>query len=169
MTYYKSKNKDLKEKVIPDRIDITDYVRTAILELEANGYKYDLRQPPYVHELQKLLNDPVNTTFKSLRDIRSGIPFWNKQEVEFVLSNLGTGRGALFYFVCNECRGRVKYLYTDSLCSSPVCRKCAKLGYRNYPKKARQVARLLMQNSLSSEDRQFLIKLTGITSADFVV
>ncbi len=78
-------------------------------------------------ELQYEINDPRNTRYKSIGALQTGIPYWNKQKMGYVRSNL---RGYIFYFICNECGRRVKYLYEHDLTQAPLCRICCRLDYK---------------------------------------
>jgi hypothetical protein len=80
--------------------------------------------------MKELLDKPEYTTFKSMRDIQDGSRYWNEQKVDYTPSNLGSGRGYLFYFICNGCRRRVKYLYDYNFCHPPLCRTCCRIGYK---------------------------------------
>jgi hypothetical protein len=161
----KNKNKTLQ---INRRIDITDYFQDALSEIEGKGYRFDFRHPLDVKRLRELMNDKRNTTFKSTRDIQSGFYYWDEQRVDFIPSNLGRERGFIFYFICNGCCRRVKYLYEYSSCESPLCRICCGLKYEAPTRKARTISRLIRKPYLSSEGRYTLIKKAGLTMQDFL-
>ena len=112
------------------RIDIGDYLREFIMDIrKREGQVFKTNHSGEVSYLKELLNTPKNTAFKSVRDFNTGIPFWNEQRVDYVPSNLGNGRGYIFYFICNNCSRRVKHLYEYSTLESPLCRTCCRLGY----------------------------------------
>jgi hypothetical protein len=131
---YHHKNKEILRDTT--RWDITEYVHTFLLEL-ARRETY----PPKIIELfdanriKELLNAPNNTIFKSITDFKTGRPYWDKQLVDCVPSNLGDRKGYIFYFICNECGRRTKYLYEYSMLSSPLCRICCRLSYKREPRK----------------------------------
>ncbi len=129
---YNERYEDIGKPEITRRIDIFDYVRTFVRELEQleNSPRIRFNNEFDLERVKGLMNIPKNTTFKSLNDMRSGQPFWRYQEVDYVLSNLGKGRGALFYFLCTRCNLRVKYLYFYTELEPPLCRKCCQLPYR---------------------------------------
>ena len=111
-----------------DRKDITDYVRAFVWNMrQARGRVYNIRHRMEVQNMVEDMNKPSNTTFKSMRDFRGGDYFWHEQKVDFVASNLG--RGFIFYFRCNGCGRRVKYLYEYSMLDTPLCRICCRLRY----------------------------------------
>jgi hypothetical protein len=163
MTTYTHKKKEILNRI--ERLSITDYVRKGVMELERKGYRFNLAHPLEAKRLKELLNDPSNTSFKSIRGIE-GFYYWDEQKVDYVRSNLGYEKGPIFYFRCNGCARRVKYLYEYSSCHSPLCRKCCRLGYTYPTKKSRNLSRLLRKPYLSSEDKWALIKWAGITKED---
>jgi hypothetical protein len=81
--------------------------------------------------IKNMMNNPSNF-FTSLQNIQSYHQNW--QTFDFVPSNLG--RGYLFYFVCDRCERRVKYLYMLSNSHVYLCRTCCKLKYRTYKRKS---------------------------------
>ena len=160
-----------RKKPLPvhDRKDATDYVRAFILYIrKTQGRVFDLRHPGQVKYMVELMNDPKNTTFKSIRDPRDSYYYWHKQRFDYVPSNLGRDRGFVFYFICNGCGRRVKYLYEYSSLESPLCRTCCHLKYEQPSRKARDISRLIRRPYLSSEDKYVLIKRAGITTEDVV-
>jgi hypothetical protein len=165
MTTYTHKKTSILERIEP--LNITDYVKKGIIELERKwGYRFNFGHPLEADRLKQLLNDPRNTTFKSTRDPADGLYFWHEQNVTFVRSNLGCEKGAIFYFLCNSCHRRVKFLYEYSSCYPPLCRKCCRLGYKYPTRKARDLSRILRKPYLHSEDKHWIIKRAGITKED---
>lgn len=134
---YKHKNKEFLNRL--ERKDITEYVKTFLLELAELEKKLfiSINKSSEAARIKGLINIPENTTFKSLADIRSGIPYWDRQGIDYVASNLG--RGYIFYFVCNGCGRRAKYLYEYNTTLSPLCRMCCRITYRR--KRSKQYGR----------------------------
>ena len=161
---YTHKNKETLNRI--ERKDITEYVRIFLLELAEREKRPFIRLTRLsdADRIKGLLNIPKNTIFKSIADFRTGIPYWEKQEVDFVASNLG--RGYLFYFICNRCGRRVKYLYDYIAFGSPLCRTCCQLNYKAPSRKARELSRLIRKPYLSNEAKYMLIKRAGITKED---
>jgi len=164
MTTYTHKKTSILERIVP--INITDYIRQGIFELKRKGFCFNFSHPLEANRLKELLNDSKNTTFKSGRDPMDGLNYWYEQKVVFVRSNLGHDRGVLFYFLCNSCHKRVKYLYEYNSLYPPLCRKCCMLGYKYPTKKARDLSRVLRKPYFSSEDKHWIIKRAGITRED---
>ncbi len=149
------------------RIDIRNYVTNFLQCIrEKEGRTFRTNHDGEVAYMKQLLNDPKYTAFKSMDDFRTGIPFWHKQEVDCVPSNLGGGRGSIFYFICNCCNRRMKYLYRYSELESPLCRVCCRLKYEAPTRKARMFSKLLRKTYLSSEDKYLIIQRAGITLDD---
>ena len=104
--------------------------------------------------------------FKTLQIEFSG---WSRQSVDFVTSNLGESHGFIFYFVCNRCNRRAKYLYEYDVNESPLCRRCCRLSYK--PKLTKKMSRLshfFKKPYFSTEDRIAIVKLAGITKEDLL-
>jgi len=139
---YNSRYEDIRKPEITRRIDIFDYVRAFVRELEKleNKPRIKFNNEFEALRVKELMNIPEKTRFKSINDLR-GNPYWHFQEVDYVLSNLGKGRGVLFYFICNRCDRRVKYLYFYTETEPPLCRKCCQLPYRSANYQKRKIAR----------------------------
>jgi hypothetical protein len=166
MTTYTHKKQAVLDRI--ERKNITDYIRQGIFELRRQGYYFNLNNPQEAVRLKELLDNPLNTSFKSGRDPMDGFYYWHDQKVDFVRSNLGHDRGVLFYFICNSCKHRVKYLYEYSSCYSPICRTCCRLGYKYPVKKLRNLSRLLGKSYLSREEKRAIIRYAGITKEDML-
>jgi hypothetical protein len=135
------------------RMDITDYVRDFILDLtQIEGYSVKLNNEIDAIRVKGLLDDPGRTSFKSIKPLTQGLTGWDSQEVIFVKSNLGYGHGYLFYFICNGCRKRVKYLYEQDPLRSPFCRTCCRISYtRKRKRNSRKMLRSIYDTKASSE------------------
>ena len=150
-----------------DSIDISDYLIQFLRELPSvrNYKKRGIRSTWEANHIKELANDSRNTEFKSTRSVQGDF-FWAEQKVDFVPSNLGEGKGFVFYFLCNSCERRVKYLYYMSMISEPLCRTCCRLGYKQSTRKERSLSRLINRPYLSSEHKYLLMKEIGITRED---
>lgn len=124
-----------------DTIDISDYVRTFLLQLsELEHDRIRINSEWEAERIKALLNIPKNTMFKSPADLRSGVPYWNEQEVDYVRSNLKQNKGFIFYFICGQCDRRVKRLFFYTLLEPPICRHCCRLPYRQKSYKERKMS-----------------------------
>ncbi len=149
---------------ILERKDITLYVRAFRLHMRRQGRVFDTRQEATVKYMVELMNEPENTTFKSTRGLQSDRCYWDYQRVDYMSSNLH--RGFIFYFRCNGCGDRVKYLYEYSMVEAPLCRICCRLKYRQPGRKERTLTRIFRKPYFSGEDRYWIIKGAGITLED---
>lgn len=126
---YNSRHQEVKE--VYEKINITVYVKTFLLELSHHwGKRVKVNTESDALHMKMFLNNPKYTSFKSSKDLLTDVPYWNEQAVVCFPSNLGEDKGYLFYFLCNGCDERVKYLYVYNYLRSPVCRKCCRLPYR---------------------------------------
>jgi hypothetical protein len=149
------------------RIAINEYIREFVLLIERkHGRTLRVSHLGEAQHMQELLHIPENTAGKSCSDIQTGEYFWGEQKVIFIPSNLGVGRGFRWYFVCNGCRRKAKYLYEYSMLQSPLCRHCCRLPYQQPSRKARDLSRAIRKPYLSSETKYMLIKRAGITMED---
>ena len=129
---YTHKNKEIFDGL--RRIDIAEYKKAFLFELsQKEKREVNVNSPFEVERIKGLINIPENTAFKTLSDIRSGLPYWEEQKVDYIASNLG--RGYIFYFLCNHCGRRVKYLYEYDMTLSPLCRVCCRITYRRERRK----------------------------------
>jgi len=69
-----------------------------------------------------IINEYQPARYMSLLDIETG----EKQQFTYIASNL---RGYIFYFLCNGCDKKVKYLYRPERRWRFLCRSCHKLSY----------------------------------------
>ena len=147
------------------RIDITEHVRKFVLHLRRSGVgKFDTRTLTATMRMKEKLDNFSEVIYKLPPGDLGGSFSWGAQRVEFVPSNLG--RGYLFYFRCNGCGYRVKYLYEYSTSDSPLCRVCCHLSYKQPSRRSRGISKILNRPYLSSEHKYWLIKQAGITVED---
>lgn len=106
----------------------TDYVKSILRDTKYGEPRYKISTLSQAEEVKAFLNDPQNSHDKSMRDIQTGIPYWNEQKVEYVASNLG--HGFLWYFLCGYCGHKVKLLYLYKYTQPPLCRLCLGIDYR---------------------------------------
>lgn len=150
-----------------ERYDIRHYVTTFILELERlEGMPLTMSKPSELSRIKDLLNIPGDTPFKSTLDFRSRELHWDSQSIDFRYSNLGKNKGAIFYFLCNGCGKRARYLYSSPLLCEPRCRRCCRIPYRQPNRKVRELSRLIRKDYLSSEAKYMLMKRAGIDRND---
>lgn len=150
-----------------ERIDITNYLKIFLEELYALEQRsIDLKTKGGATRIKELMNISKNTVFKSLNDFRSSQPYWEEQEVDCISSNLGKNKGFIFYFICNRCKRRVKYLYFLFSLDVPLCRLCCRLQYVQPGRKTRMLSTLINRKYLSTEAKYMIMKKLGITKSD---
>jgi hypothetical protein len=86
------------------------------------------------------LNTP-QARFGSLRSVQSDGKCW--QQFDFVQSNLRNGY--IFYFVCDRCGRRAKYLYQPDGLFYYACRDCHKLSYPAPQRRNKRASLILAQ------------------------
>ncbi len=161
---YRSQYRKTNIREVVDRVEIKDYVANFL----ASSYPYARKKVADVEEamfIKAQMDIPENTKFKSFKDM-DGRPYWHEQKVDFVKSNLRGEKGVIFYFLCNGCRKRVKYLYLFSFTHEPLCRICCNLKYTQPNRRQRYFTRLLNKTYLSSETKYMLMKRANITRDD---
>lgn len=143
-----------------ERVSIKEYLNSFI----ENFYpcaRIRTNNPSQAWVIKEQANRPQNTSFKSLR--WSG---WSEQEIDYVPSNLGENRGVIFYFICNQCHRKVKYLYVLSYAYSPLCRVCSNLKYQEPTRLARSISKAINKNYMTAEVKYAAMKRMGITKND---
>lgn len=147
-------------------LNIRDYLDSFLEELGAiEGRHMKINTFSEADRIKALLNmPPRNGRFRDLNDFRNGYPAWSEQKFDYVVSNLN--RGYIFYFLCNRCERKCRYLYYISSRFQPFCRTCCRLRYKAPSRKARELTRLLRKNPLSTEAKYIIIKKAGITLED---
>lgn len=90
-------------------------------------------------------DSPDRMGLHDLRDI-SGELCWKNQRVQSVPSNLGRGRGVIYYFLCNGCDRKAKYLYFQNYLYAPLCRRCCGVPYPQSTRRDRRISRYLRRH-----------------------
>ncbi len=166
---YRETNK--KQLIIDvEKITIAEYLRIFLIELaKKEGQEVEVKSRFQAERIKGLI--PDNEIFRALADFRTGYPYWHKQEVDFVPSNLGKScfgkdRGFIFYFVCNGCGKRRKDLYYPSMVDEPLCRVCCRLQYKQPNRKTRSLSRIVNKPYFSTDDKYTLMKRLEVGKDD---
>ncbi|MEI7689358.1 MAG: hypothetical protein WCI79_00085 [Candidatus Saccharibacteria bacterium] len=126
--YFRNRRTDLSQ-----RISSTDALFGFIKEIKESGVllpdeisleDFRIRTDREAKWILNKLNTP-QSIYNSLRAVQSDGQYW--QTWDFVPSNLG--KGFLFYFVCDGCDRRVKYLYNPDGQNRFLCRICHRVAY----------------------------------------
>lgn len=146
-----------------DRIQIEDFLSHFLQMSGPFGVKMRNRgEADVIREQINLQNNPQFWHIKSI----DGHSYWSNQKVDFVESNLGAERGVIFYFLCNSCNRRTKYLYFLSYTREPLCRICYNLKYNQPNRKTRSLSRILHKPFPSTEDKYKIMKKIDPTKED---
>ena len=152
------------------QIDIKNHLRRFVLELSAMDKRdVKIRTRGEAEHIKGLLNASGNTIFYSLSEMRYGRRCWIGKEVDYIPSHLGPNRGFTFYFICQRCERRTKYLfYKLAEIPEPLCRSCCHLKYKRPSRRNRDLTNLLNRDYLSIEQKYWVIKRADITSRDLL-
>lgn len=74
-----------------------------------------------------IVNNPTVPQYCAILNIQGQHDY--TQQITYVPSNLGRGKGYIFYFICNGCGQNTKYLYMLANGSIFRCRGCNRLRY----------------------------------------
>ncbi len=85
------------------------------------------------------------TTFNLRQGNGTGTNFTEQNKVKLTYSKSNLGKGFVFWFICNICSRRVKYLYFPPNSTVLACRNCHRLTYnkQNESKKVRNFSGFL--------------------------
>lgn len=86
-----------------------------------------IRNEAEADTLLSWINTGGAKSYNALLNIQSQHDNW--QQMTYIPSNLGHRKGYIFYFICNGCEERVKYLYMLKSSSIFRCRECNNLRY----------------------------------------
>jgi hypothetical protein len=69
-------------------------------------------------------------------------------KLDHLPSNLGPGKGFIFFFLCPSCSRRSRYLYATAFNYKMMCRKCHRLGYKKQRRSDKRIMALLKDERL---------------------
>lgn len=106
------------------------------------SHKLDLNNEQDVKELISEIES--GTTFNLKQGNGTDTDFTEPNRVKLTYSKSNLGKGFVFWFICNICSRRVKYLYFPPNSIVLACRNCHRLTYdkQNESKKFRPLRRL---------------------------
>ena len=162
MIMYSAQHRKTNIRLI-ERIQIKDFL-VQFLQVYF-PFEVKMRYGDEANVIREQINMQNNPQFRHIKSI-DGHSYWSNQKVDFVKSNLGSERGVIFYFICNCCGRRAKYLYFLSYADEPLCRICCNLIYNQPNRKTRSLSRILHKPFLSTEDRYTIMKRADITKED---
>ena len=143
-------NNEYEEKT-PDiigTVDISVYVSDFFDRLA----KHDKRRRQIKTEgdamvMKSLIDQPRDSSFKVMLGYKPyEEPYWIYQKVVYAPSNLGKGRGFVFYFICEKCGRNSKRLYFYDPFQPPMCRLCCRIKYRQPTRPQRRISRFIRRH-----------------------
>lgn len=157
--YFSSKRRKLVEEI--KCLNASIFVRIVLEELRGTN-RFNFPSAGCVRnqiEAEKL-RDYINNPWSESAVVYEGLyfPRHNWPEVDFILSNLG--RGYIFYFICDGCERRCKFLYQPTEEDQPLCRICHYLTYRQPTKRERRMSWMTRKAFLSEEERNLVMEAT---------
>ncbi|OGM61512.1 hypothetical protein A2961_04155 [Candidatus Woesebacteria bacterium RIFCSPLOWO2_01_FULL_39_21] len=86
----------------------------------------------------------MGTTFNLKQEKWGEVEYSEPNSVKMTYTRSNLGRGFIFWFICNLCGRRVRYLYFPPNSQILACRRCHKLAYekQNDSKSIRHLNRL---------------------------
>lgn len=120
-------------------------VRNFLFDLKGMviGRNFDLRNEEDVKDLLRKIE--LGTTFNLKQEKDGEAEFTEPNNVKMTYTKSNLGKGFVFWFICNLCGRRVKYLYFPPNSQVLACRDCHKLAYeyQNESKRFRNLSSLL--------------------------
>lgn len=89
--------------------------------------KYDLNQEDDVEALIADMETGTNINLK--QDNHGEFSYSEPNNIKLTYSKSNLGRGFVYWFICNLCGRRVKYLYFPPNSTILACRNCHRLTY----------------------------------------
>lgn len=104
--------------------------------------RFDLNDEESVKSL--LENIEAGTTFNLKQEKYGNIEFSEQNRAKLTYTKSNLGKGYIFWFICNLCERRVRFLYIPSSSQILACRICHRLAYdkQNESKRFRRLNRL---------------------------
>lgn len=111
-------------------------------QISAIRRKLDLNKEEDIKELISEIES--GSTFNLKQEKGDNIEYTEPNNVRLTYTKSNLGKGFVFWFICNTCRKRVKFLYFPPNSQVLACRKCHRLAYdkQNESKRFRSLYRL---------------------------
>ena len=104
--------------------------------------KYDLNEEAGIKAL--IADMEIGTNINLKQDNHGEFSYSEPNNIKLTYSKSNLGKGFVFWFICNLCCKRVKYLYFPPNSTILACRNCHRLTYdkQNESKRFRPLRRL---------------------------
>jgi len=89
----------------------------------------DLRKEECVKDLIKMIEAGSSLNLK--QEINGNLEFTEPNKVRMVYTRSNLGKGFVFWFICEVCGRKVRYLYIPPNSQITACRRCHRLAYGN--------------------------------------
>lgn len=127
------------------RVSASICVRNFLFELDSKaiGRTFNLNNEEDIKNLLQRIE--IGTTFNLKQEKGEEEEFTKPNSVRMTYTKSNLGKGFVFWFICNICGRRVKYLYFPPSSQVLACRICHRLAYENQNenKRLRILSRLL--------------------------
>jgi hypothetical protein len=116
-------------------------VRNYLFDVK-QGKDFNLNNEECVKDLIKKIE--FGTTFNLKQDKGGEFEYTEPNKVKMTYTKSNLGKGFIFWFICNLCGRRVRYLYFPPNSQVLACRRCHRLAYENQneSKRIRKLNRL---------------------------
>ena len=104
-----------------------EYFLHSPIETDSNRRKPDLKNEIDIQYLLKRIETESNINLK--QEIKGKIEFTKSNEVKLTYTKSNLGRGFVFWFICQVCGRKVRYLYIPPNSQITACRICHRLAY----------------------------------------
>ncbi len=113
-------------------------------KLKEKGEDLDLNKEEDVKLFVKIVEQGVTVNLKQEKNGEvSTTEYMNPMKLTYTKSNLN--KGFIFWFVCNLCGRKVRYLYFPPNSEVMACRRCHRLAYKKQNENDSKILRKLMR------------------------
>lgn len=131
------------------RTNVSVFIRHNYLQvkdqLKEKGVEFDFNNEKHVKLLIEVLEQGIKLNLKQENNGNvSCTEHMNPIKLTYTRSNLG--KGFIFWFICNLCGRKVRYLYFPPNSEVMACRNCHKLAYQKQNENDSRFLRQLRRN-----------------------
>lgn len=115
-------------------ISVVNFIRYILIKADDKTIKTEER----AQKIADLINEG-SLTVNMKQEIAGKIDVSEENKVKVTYSRSNLGKGFVFWFVCNICGRKTRYLYFPAYSEVLACRQCHRLSYKrqNEPKSYR--------------------------------
>lgn len=129
------------------RLNIGNFVSDNLQKIkEKENYSLNFNEKKFVEIFVQYINTGTTIRVKAKGTLQE---LENKIKITYSLSNLG--RGYIFWFVCNHCNLKSRFLYCPPNSNRILCRLCHRLAYKKQNTRNKEVAMLIKNPQLISK------------------